>query len=39
MLQLCEDLEKQVKDGHKSLEEALSKISDAEKRLADKINE
>eukprot|EP00347_Sterkiella_histriomuscorum_P016871 403351526 len=39
LLQLCEDLERQVKDGHKSLEEALEKIMQLERDFACKENE
>jgi hypothetical protein len=36
---LCEDLEKQVKDGHKSLEDALEKICEMETDLEGKTAE
>lgn len=39
LLQLCEDLEKQVKDGHRSLEDALDKIGQMESELSNKVKE
>ena len=39
LLQLCEDLEKQVKDGHRSLEDALDKIGQMEGELSGKLQE
>ena len=39
LLQLCEDLEKQVKEGHLQLDEAMEKIGDMEKDLLQKNEE
>ena len=39
LLKLCEDLEKQVKDGHNSLEDALDKIGQLEMELGEKEKE
>lgn len=36
---MCEDLEKQVKDSHKSLEDALDKIIEMEKDIEKQSNE
>ena len=39
LLQLCEDLEKQIKDGHRSLEGALEKINMLESEVEGKDKE
>lgn len=39
MLQLCEDLESQIKESHKSLEESLEKIITLEKEVEHKDKE
>ena len=39
LLQLCEDLERQAKDAHRSLEESLEKIIALEKEVEDKEKE